>query len=164
MAEHLRNNTDADFVTIDQLQIFLLLFADDTAIFAETEYGLQSLLNGLHDYCNRWGITVNIGKTKVVVFQGSNRHCNTQFTYANTVLENVTSFTYLGITLSSNGKFFQAQKHLSEQATKDIFSLNSLFDKVSTNNYRLSYIYLIRWCCLSWNTGLKFGDFIVLQI
>ncbi|MES9883266.1 MAG: reverse transcriptase family protein [Sedimenticola sp.] len=130
MAEHLRNNTDADFVTIDQLQIFLLLFADDTALFAETEYGLQSLLNGLHDYCNRWGITVNIGKTKVVVFQGSNRHCNTQFTYANTVLENVTSFTYLGITLSSNGKFFQAQKHLSEQATKAIFSLNSLFDKV----------------------------------
>ena len=31
--------------------------------------------------------------------------------------------------LSSNGSFYKAQKHLSEQASKALYSLNSLFDK-----------------------------------
>ena len=34
------------------------------------------------------------------------------------------------MTLSSNGKFYQAQKALPEQATKALFSLNNLFDKI----------------------------------
>ena len=32
--------------------------------------------------------------------------------------------------MSANGKFYQAQKSLSEQTTKALFSLNSLFEKV----------------------------------
>ena len=29
---------------------------------------LQHSLNRLHEYCERWGLEVNIGKTKIVVF------------------------------------------------------------------------------------------------
>ena len=29
---------------------------------------LQQSLNDLHKYCNRWGLKVNIDKTKVMVF------------------------------------------------------------------------------------------------
>ena len=43
-------------------------------------------------------------------------------------LESVNNFIYLGVNVSSNGKFFQAQKHLSEQATKAMFALKNLFD------------------------------------
>ena len=41
--------------------------------------------------------------------------------------------TCLGVTLSANGCFYQAQKSLSEQAKRALFSLNSLhvFDTVS---------------------------------
>ena len=48
----------------------------------------------------------------------------------NKLLKNVSKFTYLGVTLSANGKFYQAQKSLSEQAKKALFSLNSLFETV----------------------------------
>ena len=34
------------------------------------------------------------------------------------------------MTLSSNGKFYQAQKALAEQTTKALFSLNNMFDKI----------------------------------
>ncbi len=40
-----------DSFTIDELQLYLLLFADDTVLFSYSKQGLQSLLNNLHVYC-----------------------------------------------------------------------------------------------------------------
>ena len=48
-------------------------------------------------------------------------------------MKNVSSFTYSGVTLTANGKFYQTQKTLATQANKALFSLNSLFEKVSLN-------------------------------
>jgi hypothetical protein len=124
-------NVNNDVFTLDELQIYLLLFADDTVLFSYSKEGLQLLLNQLYDYCMKWGITVNIEKTVVMVFKSGNRHENIQIYYNNSLLKNVQTFTYLGVTLSSNGNFYQAQKALSNQALKALFSLNSLFDKVS---------------------------------
>ena len=55
MSTYLHDNT-ADLVTIEELQIFLLLFADDTVIFSYTKEGLQILLNKLYEYCSKWGM------------------------------------------------------------------------------------------------------------
>lgn len=124
-------NVNNDVFTLDELHIYLLLFADDTVLFSYSKEGLQLLLNQLYDYCMKWGITVNIEKTVVMVFKSGNRHENIQIYYNNSLLKNVQTFTYFGVTLSSNGNFYQAQKALSNQALKALFSLNSLFDKVS---------------------------------
>ena len=37
------------------------------------------------------------------------------------------TFIYLGVNVSSNGKFYQAQTHLSEQALKALFALKKKF-------------------------------------
>ena len=42
----------------------------------------------------------------------------------------VAKFTYLGVTISSNGSFYQAQKSLADQGSRALFSLFALFDKV----------------------------------
>ena len=34
----------------------------------------------------------------------------------------------MGVNISSNGKFLQAQKHLAEQASKVLFALSNIFD------------------------------------
>lgn len=39
------NSADVPCITLDEMQIFLLLFADDLALFSYTEEGLQLLLN-----------------------------------------------------------------------------------------------------------------------
>ena len=45
----------------------LLMFADDMSICIETREGLQTGIDSLYKYCEKWGITVNIDKTKLVV-------------------------------------------------------------------------------------------------
>ena len=42
---------DVTAFTLNQIQIFLLLFADDTVLFAETAAGQQFLLDNLKVYC-----------------------------------------------------------------------------------------------------------------
>ena len=129
MAKALKDDTQ-DYITLNELQIFLLLFADDTVLFSETPKGLQLLLDKLYAYCSKWGIAVNVDKTVAMVFKQGNVIETQNFYYNGELLKQVTKFTYLGVTLAANGKFYQAQKSLSEQATKTLFSLNSLFEKV----------------------------------
>ena len=64
---HLQNNLNAG-ISFEQLSIYLLIFADNAAIVSETKEGLQESLNNLHMYCSRWNLTVNVQKTKIVVF------------------------------------------------------------------------------------------------
>ncbi|MCG8046840.1 MAG: reverse transcriptase family protein, partial [Candidatus Thiodiazotropha endolucinida] len=130
MATYLHDD-NIDLISLDEFQIYLLLFADDTVLFSRTPEGLQILLNKLNEYCRNWGISVNVDKTVSMTFKTGNRAETYNFYYNNEILTKVNKFTYLGVTLSSNGKFYQAQKSLSEQATKALFSLNSLFQKVN---------------------------------
>ena len=65
---HLQQSTSAG-LTLDQLSIYLLMFADDAVIFSDSIDGLQSSLNNLESYCRRWDLKVNVYKTKVVVFR-----------------------------------------------------------------------------------------------
>lgn len=122
------NYFDDNSDIIDQFQKFILLFADDTLLLAESKLGLQLLLNKLCMYCEKWNLTVNTNKTKVMIFSRTNRHEQVEIFYNETLLEIVSTFIYLGVNISSNGKFYQAQKHLSEQASKALFALRKLFD------------------------------------
>lgn len=113
---------------IEEFQKFVLLFADDTLLLAETLPDLQNLLNKLSTYCEKWNITVNTDKTKVLVFKRSNRPEDFDIFYGNVRLDVVRNFIYLGVNVTSNGNFSHAQKHLSEQASKALYSLGHIFD------------------------------------
>ena len=39
-----------------------------TVLFSESAEGLVHSLDLLHEYCERWQLTVNLKKTKVIVF------------------------------------------------------------------------------------------------
>ena len=58
---HLGQNIQ-DGITLDQLQLYLLLFADDAVLVSETPEGLQNSLNSLYNYCKKWNLKVNIEK------------------------------------------------------------------------------------------------------
>ncbi|KAJ7567604.1 hypothetical protein O6H91_02G155200 [Diphasiastrum complanatum] len=45
--------------------------ADDVALVFSTREDLQRQLDNPHDFCTRWGLRVNIEKTKVMVFNTS---------------------------------------------------------------------------------------------
>ena len=49
-----------DSILTDVLKILILLYADDTVIFAENINDMQTYLNVFHDYYIRWKLTVNM--------------------------------------------------------------------------------------------------------
>ena len=69
---HLQENINIG-ITIDQVSIYLLLFANDAVLISEDAQGLQQMLDSLHGYCNKWSSTVNVDKTKILVFRKGRR-------------------------------------------------------------------------------------------
>ena len=70
------NDCEMDFINSDsipfevrELNLFLLMYADDMVIFSETVSGLQEMLDTLFLYTSKWSLSVNISKTKIVVFR-----------------------------------------------------------------------------------------------
>ena len=59
----------ADGVDTGFLKLFLLLYADDIVIFSETAESLQNGRNILYDYCQRWKLTVNPNKSKILILE-----------------------------------------------------------------------------------------------
>ena len=98
---YLQQNTDAG-LTLNQLPIYLLMFADDAVIFSDPIDGLQSSRNNLESYCLKWNFKVNVDRTKIVVFQkGRHLSRNEKWTYSGDEAETVNSFNYLSMVLSS---------------------------------------------------------------
>ena len=78
-------------------------------------------------------MSVNTGKTKIIVFRrggGLKKYENWLY---NGQKVSVTSFhSYLGVVFSWTGLWFQAQKALSEQASRALFSLTGCLNKFGT--------------------------------
>jgi hypothetical protein len=119
---NINSNIDGIF-TINELKLYILLFADDTVLFAHTSQALQSMLNDLQNYCDTWGLKVNTKKTKIMVFE-KGRHTTHNFIYNNTILDVVDSFKYLGIHFFKNGGWFRSQKRIAQHS---LFALHNLF-------------------------------------
>ena len=83
------------------MHINCMMYADDLLILSETNSGLQNAMDELSKYCNEWGLAVNTNKKFMVA--KSNRQLVSKLTYNNMIIEQVTSFKYLGIEFSYDG-------------------------------------------------------------
>ena len=57
-----------DPVSLESTKLNCLIYADYLLLLSESEKGLQSCLDSLQSYCDRWKLKVNIDKTKVMIF------------------------------------------------------------------------------------------------
>ncbi len=76
------------------------LYADDMSLVSMASEGLQSQLDLLGACCDQWGLTVNVTKTKVVIFRPPRSHpvlCTV--IYKGPPLEVVKLFKHLGADL-----------------------------------------------------------------
>jgi hypothetical protein len=105
------------------LKLLRLLYADDTFIFAESAEDLQAALNIFEEYCSEWKLSINVSKTKIVVF--SKRKCNNkkEFLLNNEEVEVMDSYMYLGLLFNYNGNFCQGLRKLVDQAQKALYAL-----------------------------------------
>ena len=99
-------------------------------IFSDSEIGLQDALDQLDFYCSKWGIKVNVRKTKIVFFKkGPFVNNSGVWTYKNEVLEVVPFFKYLGLNFSANGSFAHHFKESVKSAKKALYFLKNNLNK-----------------------------------
>ena len=111
-------------ITILDVKLLLLLYADDVVIFAESSTNLQNSIDRLYDYCTRWKLKINTSKSFILVFCKRRMYTFDNWKYGETVIPVSTHVKYLGLFFSSNGSPYQMQFKLSQQANKAVFNLH----------------------------------------
>ena len=103
------------------MKLYILLYADDTIIMTESPDDLQAALNGLYDYCKAWSLSVNISKTKVVIFSNGKVRRFPKFYLGEEEVDVAYDYLYLGVTFNYSGTFTKAMEKQINQARKAMF-------------------------------------------
>jgi len=82
------------------VELFILMYADDTVLLAESTDDLQKNLNIFNIYCEAWKLSINCSKSKVVIFSKRKMKNPPVFTLNDDVIEIVDSFSNLGLIMN----------------------------------------------------------------
>ncbi len=104
------------------MHVWLLHFADDLGLTLKSEVGLKQQLNKLQQFYAEHGLTVNVKKTKVMVFNFVDP-CQ-EFVLKGDVIDRVQTFKYLGILLETTPNLDSAMEHLVAANRYSLFALN----------------------------------------
>jgi len=127
----------------------MLLYADDLFIMGDHVGRVQSLLNALSVFCEKWGLSINMNKTKAMVYRnGGIIRKNEKFFLNANQIECVSYYKYLGVLMSTRLSWSPAQKYLALQANRACFTLNDI----------------LYTCDYSFKIGVKLFDTCILPI
>ena len=121
----------------DDLQIKLLMYADDLAIVSESEEDLQSMVNSLYDWCKKWRMRVNVSKTKIVHFRTKSQPCTSyEFICGNEAIEIIDKYKYLGLILDEHLNYDITASVLAGSAGRALGGICSKFKKLKGLGYQ----------------------------
>jgi hypothetical protein len=117
----------------------------------------QKQINILQKYCEKWLLTTNLKKTKILIFQKQNRKSTREkyiFFLNGMEIQNTHEYTYLGVTFYSNGSFSIAKQRLVEKTTRSIFACKRYmyFLYTCATNFLISYFVLY------YSAAQRYGD------
>ena len=82
----------------NNLNISILLYADDIVLLAENEVNLQLMLSTLEKWCRDWKLDVNLKKSNVIHFRKKNLpETLFKFIYKQNEMLKTHEYKYLGI-------------------------------------------------------------------
>ncbi len=133
-----------------------MLFADDAALTAHTEDGLQRLISSFARACDEFGLTICLKKSNVMGQDVSSTPC---ISIGHHTLETVEDFIYLGSTISSNlsldnelntriGKASIAMARL----TKRVWNNSMLTTNTKMKVYQASVLNILLYGSETWTT------------
>jgi hypothetical protein len=108
---------------------------------SKLEVGLQQQLDTLQQFCVERGLTVNMKKTKVMVFNSVDP-CQ-EFLFEGNVIERVQTFKYMGILFETTSNLDSVVEHLAVTSRCSLFVLNCRCANVL---WTLSYIMISSTC------------------
>ena len=112
------------FINDDIPNLTSLLFADDLAVCADTVGRLQKMIDVIAKLCDRWGLSVNMNKSKVMVFRnGGPLRLNEKWFFNGIPLGVVSAYKYLGAMFTPKLVWTLCQKTLAAQASRGLYLL-----------------------------------------
>ena len=128
-------NKNCSPVKIHDIETSCLLYAD-LVILSTTELGLQKALDKLYGYCTKWKLTLNVNKTKTIVFNKTGKLMkNINLFYSTSQVENVHSYKYLGIKITASGSFTAATNLLKDKSALFILKQCNIQGNVKVEFY-----------------------------
>ena len=104
------------------------MYTDDLMLSSTFKAELQRYIDKLASYSEDNCLTVNLKKTKIVVFCKSGKLSKELFYFNGTEIQNSSSYKYLGILFSSSGMF---QSDLYKRALRAQFKLTKCFSNMT---------------------------------
>ena len=92
------------------LKLYVLLYADDTVLVAESAEDLQKSITPMKNYCDLWKLNINVAKPKITIFSRGKTRNIPKFQFGETQLEVTDQYKYLGLIFNFNGQFTKAKK------------------------------------------------------
>ena len=102
------------------------MYADDLVIISESREDLQNQIDKLGTFCSKWRLTINVKKSKVMVFNRGNKLLNANIKINGEELESVKTVNNLGFHIAAkNCSFLPTIANLATKANRAIFALNN---------------------------------------
>ena len=130
LSDELNSLDNVELPILNGIQLSHLLWADDLVLTALDKRSLQKLIDAVHSYSIYWGLTVNLSKTAILIFNNGSRQLKEsyEFHYGQQKIPSAKTYCYLGIVFSLNGSFKPAQDELRKKGLRAYFSLKKLID------------------------------------
>ena len=106
------------------------------------------------DWCKKWLVNFNAGKTRLVSFDRTNNNCSIDMKMGQSVLEEKSSFKMLGLTFSSKLDWSYYMISIAKTAFKNIGalirSMKFLSPEVALYLYKSTVPPCMEYCCHVW--------------
>ena len=108
-------------ITIKNLKISSIVWADDMVLLADSEENLRKLLKTFELSCDKHKLLINTEKTKSMIFNKSGRLIRRNFFLNGTLLESVRTYKYLGFIISTSGEIRSGLQDLRDRAMEGLY-------------------------------------------
>ncbi|CAB0017481.1 unnamed protein product, partial [Nesidiocoris tenuis] len=112
-------------VKLSSGKLKVLAYADDIVLMASNPASLQLMINDLEVYCKKWGLIINLAKSKTMVFKKGGKPARAERWYlSGREIETVRSYKYLGVQFTSTLTW---DRHLEEKRNAVVAAVGLLW-------------------------------------
>ena len=159
-------------IKMGDVNLSILLYADDIVLMAESDKDLQAMLNYVNQWCNKWKLSINGVKSQIIHFR-KRRRTQTSFNFqiGKSELKVVQSYKYLGVIFDEHLNFKLCEKTLADAAGKALGGMIHKLKQIKYTNigifrklYETCVIPIMDYNCSIWaNYVCAYGDKIQLR-
>jgi hypothetical protein len=135
------------FYLLQKNYLSISLFTNDVVLLASSPEGLQRQLNALALFCDLRQLMINLGKTKVMIFNESKKSIDLHFFFRGKEIEITNTYTYLGVQFYGPASVRDRPSSLESPRDTNLYPFSR--DSVSVTTFRTSHPRCPSWTPLS---------------